>query len=204
MNPNRPFDAVLFDMDGVLIDAAPIHRRAFATAVKIVTGRVLTSEDDERLEGRPTKVKLEMLGISGVDANEVFRHKQAATLTAAKTYPYDEIRVDYLSAVRRAGFEASIVTNSIGETANAFIRAAGLHGAGAYIIAADHPDRPRPKPAPDLYRLAARACDAHPSRCLVFEDSPVGIEAARAAGCVVWPTSFQTLPSHLDCLLRLL
>lgn len=202
MTQNRPFDAVLFDMDGVLIDAAPIHRRAFATAVKVAADRSLEEVDPTTLEGRPTKVKLEMLGITGSVAAQVFAHKQMITHAAAAAYPRDEARVDYLSAVRRAGLKTSIVTNSIGETATAFIRAAGFQG--AYIIAADHPDRPRPKPAPDLYRLAARTCDVHPSRCLVFEDSPVGIEAARAAGCVVWPTTFETLPSHLDCLLRLL
>ena len=53
------------------------------------------------------------------------------------------------------------------------------------IVLADDPRKPKPKPAPDLYLLAAADMHAKPENCLVFEDSDVGVQAAIAAGMQV-------------------
>jgi beta-phosphoglucomutase-like phosphatase (HAD superfamily) len=60
------------------------------------------------------------------------------------------------------------------------LRAAGLDGAFDVIVTAE--DVARPKPAPDAYLAAAEALGAQPSACVVLEDSPTGLAAARAAG----------------------
>jgi pseudouridine-5'-monophosphatase len=52
----------------------------------------------------------------------------------------------------------------------------------AAVVCGDDPRLTRPKPSPDIFLLAARALGAEPARCLVFEDSPAGVQAARAAG----------------------
>lgn len=59
-------------------------------------------------------------------------------------------------------------------------------------------DVDRPKPAPDLFLHAARTLDAAPAQCVVIEDSPTGVAAARAAGMTVYGYAAMTDPARLE------
>jgi pseudouridine-5'-monophosphatase len=64
----------------------------------------------------------------------------------------------------------------------------------AAVVSGDHPEVRQLKPAPDIFLAAARAVGAEPSRCLVIEDSPAGVLAARAAGMSVVAIPDAALP----------
>ena len=63
------------------------------------------------------------------------------------------------------------------------------------VVSGDHPEVRALKPAPDIFLAAARAIGGHPARCLVIEDSPAGVLAARAAGMSVVAIPDAALPS---------
>lgn len=85
-----------------------------------------------------------------------------------------------LRAVAASSLEMAVVTNSESWRLEAVLRSAGLEGVFDVRVTSD--DVAHPKPDPDVYLLAARLLGSDPSRCLVVEDSPTGVAAARAAG----------------------
>jgi HAD superfamily hydrolase (TIGR01509 family) len=85
-----------------------------------------------------------------------------------------------LSALRAAGVPLGMVSNSRRGFVELGLQKAGLDGAFDVIVTAE--DVARPKPAPDAYLAAAEALGAEPAACVVLEDSPTGLTAARAAG----------------------
>lgn len=192
--------AFLLDMDGVLIDAQAIHRRAFAEAVRRVTGLEVTEADERRLEGRPTKVKLDLLGVRDTEkARLVSALKQAMTLSEAARYPLDLDRVSVLSRARAAGIQTACVTNSIRQTTEKFLTSAGLFRHIDIIIT--NQDVLNPKPHPDGYMLALHRLGVAPEEAVVFEDTPIGLAAARGAKARVCPTSFEHFVEHASLFL---
>jgi beta-phosphoglucomutase len=195
--------AALFDMDGVLVDAQEIHRRAFAEAVLRVSGIRLSDAEQVRLEGRPTNTKLAMLGVTDPDkARLASALKQALTLAEARKYPRDTTRESALAALRARGVAVACVTNSIRQTTERFLTAAGLFPHIDLIVT--NQDVDKPKPHPDGYLLAMQRLGVKPAEAVIFEDSPVGLAAASASGALVCPTTFDTLPAHAALLVTAL
>ncbi|WCQ98469.1 HAD family hydrolase [Paracoccus aestuarii] len=88
-----------------------------------------------------------------------------------------------LRALREASIPFAIATSSTRDQAREKLAAAGL--TDSFTIVVTRSDVPSPKPAPDVYLLAAERLGLAPDRCLAFEDSDVGAIAARAAGMTV-------------------
>jgi HAD superfamily hydrolase (TIGR01509 family) len=87
-----------------------------------------------------------------------------------------------LAALRRAGVPLGMVSNSRRGFVELGLAAASLRDIFDVIVTAE--EVARPKPAPDAYLAAAAALGAAPSACVVLEDSPTGVAAARAAGAL--------------------
>lgn len=195
--------AVLFDMDGVLIDAQQIHRAAFREVLS-QRGIRLTAAKERTLEGLPTRVKLERLGVEPDLAKAMLAEKQRITHAAARVYLRDAERVALLAALRARGVWTGVVTNSIRSTTEAFLDRAGfLAGTGFADCIVTNEDAD-PKPSPDGYLRAMKNLAVEPSETVIFEDSPVGLVAARASGARVFPTTFALLPDHVRFLLECL
>jgi HAD superfamily hydrolase (TIGR01509 family) len=88
--------------------------------------------------------------------------------------------VELVGALRGAGVPVGVASNSPHVLVDASLRSAGLHEAFAAVVSAQ--DVARGKPAPDVYLEACRRLDADPAQSVALEDSPTGVEAARAAG----------------------
>ena len=176
--------AVLFDCDGVLVDSEP------ATFALI--------QEDFAAHGLILSIpELEQMFIGGTIEGVA---RQGRTLGAALPDTWVESYYDRLYARLRMGTELMPGIRELLDTldANGSPYAVGSNGRMAKMEATlgQHPDiRARlegrlfsgqdlgcPKPAPDLYLIAARSLGADPSRCIVIEDSPTGARAARAAG----------------------
>ncbi len=96
-----------------------------------------------------------------------------------KVIPYAPV-VDYARARRAEGKPVSVASGSVRDTVVRTMEAIGI--AEIFDIVVTQEDVTRSKPAPDLFLLAAQRMGVAPERCLVFEDSKLGIQGAREAG----------------------
>jgi sugar-phosphatase len=170
----RTFDAVLFDMDGTLIDSTPAVERSWATWG---TEYGLTRSALQAGHGRPASQLVEaLLAADQVDAGM----RRIAELELADVHDITVLpgAVELLTSV--PADRVAIVTSATRPLAVARINAAGLV-APAVVVTFDDVSRGKPDPEPFLTGAARLGID--PARCLVVEDAPAGIAAARAAGC---------------------
>lgn len=168
------FDAVLFDMDGTLVDSTPAVMRAWATWAAEFD---LSMADLANHHGVPAAGVVRAI-------MPVERHEAAiARINELEITDVHDIVVlpgaaEALASLAQA--KNAIATSCTRPLANARIRAAGLVPPSV-IVTVD--DVERGKPHPDPFLEAARRLGVDPTRCLVVEDAPKGLQAATAAGC---------------------
>ena len=193
-----PERALLFDLDGTLVDLKIVHYRALNKALERISHPGISYEDHlERFDGLPTKVKLEMLGIPEEQREQVQHDKQTETLRQIHRLCRPDSRLNAsLNRLRREGFFIGVVSNARRETCLAMFWKARL---GLYVQLLLSGDEGKPKPHPDLY-LKAKALLKCPA--MVIEDNHHGVEAAKAAGLpymkVTGPNdiSYESVMSH--------
>jgi len=181
----RKIKAVIFDMDGVLIEAKDWHYEALNKALALFGFTITRHDHLTTFDGLPTKKKLEMLSLErdlpkGLHSfiNEM---KQLYTLQIvnAKCEPRF-IHEFALSKLKKEGYKLGLASNSVRESVQLMMAKSNLDGWLDVMLS--NQDVTLPKPAPDLYLAAAKKLGLEPSECLVVEDNHHGIEAARAAG----------------------
>lgn len=183
---NSLIQAVLFDLDGVLVDACDWHYESLNTAL-IECGHPPISREDHltKYNGLPTDVKLGMLGITGDDASRVWKLKQEHTLNTIHTNAVDMPEKRELHEyLKSKGIKIACVTNSIRQTAEAMLRSTGQL---EYMdIVVSNEDVEKNKPHPECYNKSIRLLGVNPTMCVCVEDSDKGIEAAISsiAGCM--------------------
>jgi len=173
--------AVFFDLDGVLVDACEWHYRALNKALSDVLGYEIPYEEHlVKYNGLPTAVKLHMLGIEKETAIKIENIKQDITLDIikqnAKVMPEKQLLHQYL---KDKGIKIGCVTNSIKKTATAMLQQTGQYEFMDLLISNE--DIQKNKPFPDCYDTAVKKLMINPFNCLCVEDSPKGIQAAKAS-----------------------
>ena len=171
---DRVFEAVVFDLDGTLIDSTPAVLRSWATWTY---EHGLTPEDQAGFHGVPSASVVRALlpadrhdaAIARINELEIADVSDIVVLPGA---------VEALEALRDA--KNAIATSCDRRLARARIAATNL-APPSVLVTAD--DVTNGKPAPDPFLEAARRLQVDPANCLVVEDSPMGLQAARAAGC---------------------
>jgi beta-phosphoglucomutase len=175
--------AVVFDMDGVLVDSGAHHRTAWETLLREMAVPV-PPEFWRRTIGRPAAEAVAALldrPLDADEANALSRRKHAHYLRLSRGgLPAVRGAQAYVATVVRAGVSCAVATSARRADATALLGALGLLERFGAVVAAE--DVRRGKPDPEVYRLAAQRLDVTAERCLVFEDSLVGVHAARAAG----------------------
>ena len=183
---HRRFDAVLFDMDGVLVDSEPWWndvRIAFATGL----GLPWSHEDQAACMGGNSREWAEImqarLGID-MDAAAIQDAVVEGVVGCYRANPAPIIG-DAPAQVRRiaASWPVAIASSSHRDVINAAMEALGLRDVLGAVVSSD--EVPLGKPEPFVYLLAASRLGVAPDRCLVVEDSLNGVRAGKAAGMVV-------------------
>lgn len=174
-------DAVIFDCDGVLVDSEPVSEWAWRHALE--EHGVHMGQDFSQWVGT-TDEAIAVRFAAEAGTSPLLLADRAAALLAGQL---EEVSIgvfeDAREAVRRAlaaGMGLAVATNSERWRLEAILGSAGL--AEIFTVKVTSDDVASPKPAPDMFLLAAEVLGVGPSRCLVVEDSPTGVTAARTAG----------------------
>ena len=179
------FYGVLFDLDGVLFDTEPIHRRAWIETMKSV-GHVITEESLMRWTGiaclELAKFYEETV-TPRLDRSEYHDRKgdRFRELAPRILSPFSGL----LDTVDRIAQRVAVahVTSNDRIDADLMLRATGFDRVLALGVA--YEEVSRHKPAPDPYLAGAARLGIAPSKCVAIEDSPSGIASARRAGMAV-------------------
>jgi len=175
-------DAVLWDMDGTLVDTERYWMAAEGALVERFGG-TWTHEQALTLVGQGLETSAGILQEAGVrmPAREIVDHLTAEVMTALAEQgpPLRPGALELLTALRERGVRCALVTMSLRRMAELVV--AGLpDDAFELIVSGD--DATRPKPHPDAYLQACAALGIEPARAVAIEDSPTGVRAAVAAG----------------------
>jgi HAD superfamily hydrolase (TIGR01509 family) len=173
--------AVLFDNDGLTLDTEPIWTRA-EEALFARYGSTFTLDHKRYLLGSSPAVSArkleELLGRPGAALGAELQELTIASF-ADGVAPMPGA-VELIEALKEAGVPVGLVSNSTRRFVDAALEAAGLATTFDVTVVGD--EVAAAKPAPDAYLAGAAALGADPARCVALEDSPTGLEAARAAG----------------------
>ena len=178
--PDRAFGGYIFDCDGTIADNMPLHYRAWSMAMADFGG-----EYPEELfyawGGRPTTVIVGLLNEKyalALDVVETVRRKEKYYLgLIPEVVPVPEV----LEIVKcmHGMVPLSVASGGHRELVEATLDVFGIRDLFQAIVCAE--DYERGKPHPEPFLLAAKLMSVPPEDCVVFEDSPIGIEAAKAA-----------------------
>jgi len=186
--------ALLFDLDGTLVDTDHLHHAAFV-AILAERGRELSiAEYRAQIMGQHNAHILERY-FPGEDPAILDRKEamfRAALAASVEPIPGIHALLDWATENAVA---TAVVTNAPRQNALAMLAAAGLAARLPTLIIGEECVRPKPDPAP--YQAAMAAVGATPSRSLAFEDSRSGVRAARGAGAHVFGMSTGLTPDEL-------
>lgn len=178
--------AVVFDMDGVLIDAKEWHYEALNRALEYFGYTISRADHLTTFDGLPTRKKLEMLS----EERGLPRGLHGFLNDLKQQYTIDQVQIkckpmfvhEYaLSNLKARGYKLGLGSNSIRSTVEMMMDKSSL---SRYLdVMISNEDVKMAKPHPDIYLKAAAELGVAPAECLVVEDNPNGIQSAEAAGC---------------------
>jgi HAD superfamily hydrolase (TIGR01509 family) len=175
---------LIFDMDGVLIDSEPLHKRAKELAFAEI-GIVLPDSVYDSYKGQPDATMLpEILTARGLPAEQI------QELSRRKRQLYEELEHE-LQAVdgsvkfvawAASRYKIALATSATARNREATLRLLGI--ADVFHAVVDASGHQRPKPDPEVFLIALGKLRLQPDQCWIIEDSVNGLRAAKAAGCV--------------------
>ncbi|HLG49670.1 MAG TPA: HAD family phosphatase [Reyranella sp.] len=180
---DEPVEAVIFDMDGTLIDSESVYIIGMQDAA-LTLGLDLPIALCHAMVGVPSRECNQMLQDhygAGFDLAEFRGHfSTSVQRQMSERVPLKAGVIELLDFLAGKGLPIAIATSAGRATAERNLGRAGLLDRFAALATRD--DVEHPKPAPDVYLEAARRLDVPPQQCAAFEDSSIGILAAHAAG----------------------
>lgn len=180
----EPVGGVLWDLDGTLIDSADQHYVAWRDALA-QHGRGHTREEFMQGFGRRNDTILRAIFGDSLPPDEAARvadDKEERYRRLVREHGLAPLPgvMQWLSRLKDRGFRQALATSAPPANVAVVIEVLGLDRFFDAVASAD--DVERGKPEPDIFLEAARRIDVPPTRCVVVEDSPHGLEAARRAG----------------------
>ena len=189
--------AVIFDMDGVIVDNHYYHVQAWKTFAKKHNISISDDEITEKFGGINREIIPEILGneYSEGEINEMANEKERIY---REIYDPDiheiEGLTNLLEQLKKEGFELAVATSAPTENSDFVLDRLNIRRFFTLITTAA--DITHGKPDPEIYRLTADRLKISPSDCIVFEDSVRGIQSALSAGMKVIGIT-TTNPAHI-------
>jgi beta-phosphoglucomutase len=180
--------AVIFDMDGVLIDAKEWHYETLNKALNLFGAEISRYDHLVTFDGLPTKKKLEMLSLEGGFPNGlhgfVNELKQQYTMEVVYTKCKPVFQQQYaLSRLKSEGYHLAVCSNSIRKSVEIMMEKSALIEYLDFFLS--NQDVKNGKPDPEMYNLAIKKLNLDPQECLIVEDNDHGLKAALASGAHV-------------------
>ena len=181
-SPRKPI-ALIFDMDGVLIDSEPLHKRATELTFGEI-GIVLPEISYDRHKGRPdSEIIPEVLGERGINADQIaerlHRKHQIFEKMEHEMVPVQGA-VDFVLWAK-SRYRIALATSATARNRESGLRLLGIGNPFETIV--DSGRKHRPKPDPEVFQIAMRDLRLDPKDCWIIEDSINGMRAAKGAGC---------------------
>ena len=198
--------AVLFDMDGVLIEAKDWHFEALNKALELFGMKISRYDHLVTYDGLPTQMKLEMLSVERglpVSLHQFINDmKQIYTLEMVHALCKPRFHHEYaLSKLKEDGYHISVCSNSIVNSIKVMMEKSSLMKYLDFYLSAQ--DVPAPKPEPFIYQAAMKKLGLKPEECMIVEDNENGIKAAKASGAWVMEVdevdevNYQNIKKHI-------
>jgi beta-phosphoglucomutase family hydrolase len=184
INLHHDYDGLIFDMDGTLADTMPTHFVAWSRSMA-EHGIEFPEERFYALGGVPALVIIEMLAKEQgktIDARVVAEAKEALFLDLLEDVQ-PVLPVKAIAEFHREHMPMAVATGSLSWVAEKILTGLGIREWFGAVVGAE--DVANPKPAPDTYLRAAELIGVDPRRCHAFEDTELGLQAARNAGMQV-------------------
>ena len=180
--------AIVFDMDGVLIDAKEWHYDALNRALRLFGCEISKYDHVTTFDGLPTRRKLQLLSkekrLPEALHEFINEMKQRYTMEIIAVKCKPRFNHQYaLTQLRAAGYKMAVASNSVRASVELMMRRAELIQYFEFLIS--NQDVSAPKPDPEMYNLAIKNMQIKPHECLIIEDNDNGIRAACAAGAHV-------------------
>jgi len=177
--------AVLFDMDGVLIDAKEWHYESLNRALELFGMPISRFDHLTAFDGLPTRKKLEMLTLDRglpIQLHEFLNEmKQRYTMEIVHTQCRPKFVHEYaLSSLKASGYRLAVCSNSVRASVKTMMQKAELD---KYLdLMVSNEDVSKGKPDPEMYIKAMKHFKLEPNECLIVEDNENGIKAAQSSG----------------------
>lgn len=199
--------AVIFDMDGVLIDAKEWHYEALNRALGLFGYEISRYDHLVTYDGLPTSKKLEMLSME--KGMPIKLHHFINELK--QQYTVDKIFTDChpifchefaLSSLKNEGYHIAVASNSIRKTVELMMEKSNLLPYLDFLLS--NQDVTKAKPDPEIYLTAINRLKFLPEECLVVEDNKNGIAAGKAAGAhvmevtTVYDVNYENVTKHIS------
>lgn len=174
--------AVVFDMDGVIVDSHPAHRSAWKEFLRMFGKNVTDRELDFVMDGRKREdILVHYLGpLTGAQLEEYGRLKSDLFWRAApEVVPIPGV-LEFIECIHSAGIVMAVATSASAGRTHSILSRAGLSNRFRAVITGD--DVRKGKPDPHIYRLACQRIDCPTDGAVAVEDAASGIRAAKQAG----------------------
>jgi len=183
--------AIIFDMDGVLVDSEPFHIEIEKQQF-LMNQLSITNEEHHRYMGVATNVMWEQiaerhsLNVSVEELTEQNRIESIRFFTEVKEIPVMPGLIELLEKLQQKKYPMAVASSSFPEIIELILERTGIRKYFQVVVSSQ--EAGKSKPEPDVFLLAARKLKVMPNDCLVVEDSKNGIKAAQAAGmrCIAY------------------
>ena len=180
---------IIFDLDGVLVDAKEIHYNALNTALRNVDKKYVIQREEHlsMYDGNPTRTKLKMLsqnkGLPYELHDEIWEDKQQLTIQMINDLEKDKRLINVLERLEQDGYVLCCATNSVRHSATIQLTRIGFIDHLEFIFT--NQDVVNPKPNTEIYLRCMIKAGVSPKETIILEDSEIGRKGANETGARV-------------------
>jgi beta-phosphoglucomutase-like phosphatase (HAD superfamily)/dTDP-glucose pyrophosphorylase len=186
-------NAIIFDLDGVLIDSKEIHFDALNLALSEIDKHYVISKKDQAstFEGLSTKAKLDILSYSrGLPKelhNVIWEKKQGYSLKMFQIFEKDQELISLFKLIKSFNIKIGVASNAIRDTVVGSLKSLGVYDLVDYALSNE--DISNPKPNPEIYKLMISLLGSSSENTVIFEDSEIGQAAAKSSLANLFPVT---------------